>query len=90
MPLLMPRRLVKTTQEALYLAIDMVKPGIRLGDIGMQFSNMPKKDIILWSESIVAMASAEFSMKSPRFCIMEPQYRAGTSSRYDIYHRAND
>ena len=27
-------RLVKTTQEALYLAIDMVKPGVRLGDIG--------------------------------------------------------
>jgi len=28
------QRLVKTTQEALYLAIDMVKPGVRLGDIG--------------------------------------------------------
>ena len=27
-------RLIKTTQEALYLAIDMVKPGARLGDIG--------------------------------------------------------
>ncbi len=28
------QRLVQTTQEALYLAIDMVKPGVRLGDIG--------------------------------------------------------
>lgn len=28
------QRLVNTTQEALYLAIDMVKPGVRLGDIG--------------------------------------------------------
>ncbi len=27
-------RLIKTTQESLYLAIDMVKPGVRLGDIG--------------------------------------------------------
>ncbi|MDG2091316.1 MAG: type I methionyl aminopeptidase [Gammaproteobacteria bacterium] len=27
-------RLIKTTQEALYLAIDMVKPGVRLGNIG--------------------------------------------------------
>lgn len=27
-------RLVRITQECLYLAIDMVKPGIRLGDIG--------------------------------------------------------
>lgn len=27
-------RLVKITQECLYLAIDMVKPGVRLGDIG--------------------------------------------------------
>lgn len=28
------QRLVKVTQESLYLAIDMVKPGTRLGDIG--------------------------------------------------------
>lgn len=27
-------RLIKITQECLYLAIDMVKPGVRLGDIG--------------------------------------------------------
>jgi len=27
-------RLVKVTQECLYLAIDMVKPGVRLGDLG--------------------------------------------------------
>ncbi|MBD3654414.1 type I methionyl aminopeptidase [Kangiella sp.] len=28
------KKLIDTTQEALYLAIDMVKPGVRLGDIG--------------------------------------------------------
>ena len=27
-------RLVRVTQECLYMAIDLVKPGVRLGDIG--------------------------------------------------------
>lgn len=31
---ILAKRLVKTTQESLYLAIKMVKPGVRLGDIG--------------------------------------------------------
>ncbi|MEL0636017.1 type I methionyl aminopeptidase [Marinomonas sp. TI.3.20] len=31
-------RLCKVTQESLYLAIDMVKPGVRLGDIGAAIS----------------------------------------------------
>lgn len=33
-PSVLAKRLTETTQEALYLAIDMVKPGVRLGDIG--------------------------------------------------------
>ena len=31
---ILANRLIKTTQESLYLAIKMVKPGARLGDIG--------------------------------------------------------
>ncbi|MCC5856281.1 MAG: type I methionyl aminopeptidase [Idiomarina sp.] len=31
---ILANRLIKVTQEALYLAINMVKPGVRLGDIG--------------------------------------------------------
>jgi methionyl aminopeptidase len=37
------QRIVKTTQEALYLAIDMVKPGIRLGDIGHAIQQYAEK-----------------------------------------------
>jgi methionyl aminopeptidase len=33
-PSIMTERLIRVTQEALYLAIKIVKPGIRLGDIG--------------------------------------------------------
>ncbi len=33
-PKIMAERLVKVTQECLYLGIDMVKPGVKLGDIG--------------------------------------------------------
>lgn len=36
-------RLIKTTQEALYLAIDMVKPGARLGDIGHAIQQYAEK-----------------------------------------------
>lgn len=33
-PSVLAKRLVKVTQECLYIGIDMVKPGARLGDIG--------------------------------------------------------
>lgn len=36
-------RLCKVTQESLYIAIDMVKPGIRLGDIGAAISSYVHK-----------------------------------------------
>lgn len=37
------QKLVSTTQEALYLAIDMVKPGVRLGDIGHAIQQYAEK-----------------------------------------------
>ena len=38
-PSVLAKRLTETTQEALYLAIDMVRPGVRLGDIGHAIAN---------------------------------------------------
>lgn len=38
------KRLCKVTQECLYLAIDMVKPGVRLGDIGAAISEHAHKN----------------------------------------------
>lgn len=37
------QKLVSTTQEALYLAIDMVRPGVRLGDIGHAIQQYAEK-----------------------------------------------
>lgn len=37
------RKLVKTTEEALYLGIDQVKSGCRVGDIGFAIENHAKK-----------------------------------------------
>lgn len=37
------KKLIKTTQEALYLAIKMVKPGVRVGDIGNAIQKFAEK-----------------------------------------------
>ena len=37
-------RLVKVTQECLYLGIDLVKPGVRLGDIGYAIQSYAEKN----------------------------------------------
>ncbi len=42
-PKIMAERLVQVTQEALYLGIDMVKPGVQLGDIGHAIMNYAHK-----------------------------------------------
>ena len=38
------KRLVDVTQECLYLALDMVKPGVRLGDIGAAIQHYAEKN----------------------------------------------
>lgn len=42
-PKVMAERLIKVTQECLYLGIDMVRPGIQLGDIGHAIMNHAHK-----------------------------------------------
>ena len=42
-PSILAKRLVKVTQEALYLGIRMVKPGVRLGDIGAAIADYAHK-----------------------------------------------
>lgn len=43
-PSILAERLVKITQEALYLAIKIIKPGIRLGDIGAIIQEYAEKN----------------------------------------------
>jgi len=42
-PSILAKRLVKVTQDALYLGISMVKPGVRLGDIGAAIADYAHK-----------------------------------------------
>ncbi|MCO7226505.1 type I methionyl aminopeptidase [Pleionea sp. CnH1-48] len=42
-PSIQSERLIKITQECLYLGIEMVKPGVQLGDIGHAISNYAHK-----------------------------------------------
>lgn len=42
-PTILAQRLVRTTQECLYLGIQMVKPGVHLGDIGYAISRHAHK-----------------------------------------------
>lgn len=42
-PTILSQKLCQVAQEALYLAIDMVKPGIKLGDIGHAIENYAHK-----------------------------------------------
>ncbi|NVJ60469.1 MAG: type I methionyl aminopeptidase [Gammaproteobacteria bacterium] len=42
-PKILAERLIKVTQECLYLGIDMVKPGVQLGDIGYAIMNHAHK-----------------------------------------------
>lgn len=43
-PSVLAKRLVQITQQCLYLGIKMVKPGVRLGDIGATIQNFAEKN----------------------------------------------
>ena len=63
-------RLVKVTQECLYKAIEVVKPGAHLGDIGAVIQEHAEKIITQLWKIIVVTELDRFITKSPKFCIM--------------------
>ena len=63
-------RLVKVAQECLYKAIDVVKPGAHLGDIGAVIQEHAEKITIQLLRTIVAMELEGSIMRILKFCIM--------------------
>ena len=63
-------RLVKVTQECLYKAIEVVKPGAHLGDIGAVIQEHAEKNHYSVVEDYCGHGIGRFIMKSPKFCIM--------------------
>jgi len=71
-------RLMRITQECLYKALAIVRPGTTLGISAMSSSSMRKKITTRWSGSTAVTASGEFFTKSPRSCTTG--HRAGAKS----------
>ena len=65
------KRLIKVTQECLYLGIETVKPGNTLGDIGAIIYDHAKKIILVSFENIAGMVLVVYFMRSHKFYIME-------------------
>lgn len=63
------RRLVKTTYEAMWKGIEVVKPGATLGDIGHAIQRWVEDMATAWSENIAVTASARKCMRNRRCCI---------------------
>ena len=63
------QRLIRITQECLYKAIDLVKPGIPWAISAMSSSNTARPTTTLSCGSIAATASAGYSTRNHRCCI---------------------
>jgi methionine aminopeptidase, type I len=67
---ILAERLCRVAQECLYLAIKMVKPGVRLGDFAAAIQKHAKAVVILLSGNIAGTVSVKAFMKSRKFCTM--------------------
>lgn len=74
-PSILAERLMRVTQECLYQAIHMVKPGLRTGDFAAVIQNMPSSMVILLCVSTAAMVLAPCFMKNHKSCTMVPPVR---------------
>lgn len=69
-PTIQGERLCQVTLDSLYLAIRMVKPGIRLRTLGKAIQSLSKNKISQLCVNIAATALAKVSMKNHKFCTM--------------------
>jgi methionyl aminopeptidase len=75
-PTILGERLCKVTQESLYLALKMVKPGIRCAPSVRLSRNSLKRKVSLWCANIAVTVSAASSTKNRRFCTTMPMTAA--------------
>ena len=64
-PTIMGERLCRITQESLYLALRMVKPGINLREIGAAIRNLSKQKASPSFVNIADTVLVAASMKNP-------------------------
>ena len=69
-------RLIQITQECMYEGIGLVKPGVRLGDIGFVIQTHVEKHFFSVVEEFWGMASEKFSTKIHKCSITDDQNRA--------------
>ena len=62
------KRLCSITYEAMWKGIVMVKPGVRLGDIGTPYKPLPRVMASVLFENFAAMALGAVFTKTRRFC----------------------
>lgn len=67
-PTILGERLCRITQESLYLALRMVKPGINLRTIGAAIQKFVEPKVSPWFASTAGTVSAAASMKNLRCC----------------------
>ena len=75
-PTILGERLCRVTQESLYLALKMVKPGIRLRTLGKAIQQFVEAEKFSVVREYCGTASAKCSTKSRRCCIMMPMTAA--------------
>ena len=68
---ILAQRLVENAREAMLVGIALVKPGVRLGDIGHAIQQHGEKHGFLLFVNIVVMVSASSSMRIHKFYTME-------------------
>jgi len=61
-------RLARISHECMVKGISMVKPGVRLGDIGRRYRNMPRQTIVQSCANTAGTASARVSTRIRRSC----------------------
>lgn len=88
-PTILGERLCRITQESLYLALRMVKPGINLRTIGAAIQKFVEAEGFSVVRSTVATASAAASMKSLRYCTTIRRRPTSYFKLHDLHHRAD-
>ena len=75
------QRLIDISQECLYLAIDMVKPGARLGDIGHHIQKHAEANYYSVVRDYCGHGIGQESTKNRRYCTTASQIPASNLSR---------
>ena len=81
------QRLIDVSQECLYLAIDMVKPGARLGDIGHHIQKHAEANYYSVVRDYCGHGIGQgVSRRAPSFTLRHAQHRLRTCRGYDFYN----